>query len=92
MSEFALASGEDFSTYKDESDIFFEDPVKGLLANQKAQNASRLVLFEALLPAVEPTLLDLGFRHEAAFFNSHFHDDSRRRGQVLVWTRHNGVA
>jgi len=82
-----FSRGENPREYKDESDIFFEDPVNGLLSHPKALAASHLVMFEALVPTLEPTLAKLGYQREISFFNSHFHDDSRRQGQVVVWRR-----
>ncbi|KAI8605845.1 Alg9-like mannosyltransferase family-domain-containing protein [Dissophora ornata] len=84
----------DASTYKDESDIFYEDPVAFMkersskLANENSPDDSHLVLFEDLIRSWSdmPRWLETrGYRECARFFNSHFHDDSRRRGDVVVY-------
>ncbi|KAI7821568.1 Alg9-like mannosyltransferase family-domain-containing protein [Gamsiella multidivaricata] len=84
----------DSATYKDESDIFYEDPVAFMndRATRSAQKNllkdSHLVLFEDLLrswPDMPLWLESRGYHECARFFNSHFHDDRRRRGDVLVY-------
>ncbi|KAF9286137.1 glycosylphosphatidylinositol anchor biosynthesis [Mortierella alpina] len=82
------------AAYKDESDIFYEDPVAFMTERTKAQirdrgsKDSHLVFFEDLLRShaeMVPWLEGQGYQECARFFNSHFHDDSRRRGDVLVY-------
>ncbi|ODQ64611.1 hypothetical protein NADFUDRAFT_42918 [Nadsonia fulvescens var. elongata DSM 6958] len=46
---------------------------------------SHLVMFEAVLPQVEAYVTGLGYREEAKIFNSHFHDDPRRIGDVVIY-------
>ncbi|KAK3818018.1 MAG: Alg9-like mannosyltransferase family-domain-containing protein [Linnemannia elongata] len=84
----------DPTTYKDESDIFYEDPVAfmdNLLKNRSPTTKpkeSHLVFFEDLIntrPDMRVWLASQGYHECARFFNSHFHDDSRRRGDVLVY-------
>ncbi|KAK9762674.1 glycosylphosphatidylinositol anchor biosynthesis [Basidiobolus ranarum] len=75
--------------YKDESDVFYEDPL-GFLNTNFEPNGSRkwpshLVLFEALVEQIRPKLAAHGYHECARIFNSHFHDDSRRNGAVLVY-------
>ncbi|RKP23280.1 Alg9-like mannosyltransferase family-domain-containing protein [Syncephalis pseudoplumigaleata] len=49
---------------------------------------SHLLLFDALLPAVNETLGAHGYHECSRFFNSFFHDDERRIGDVLVYCTH----
>ncbi|KAG0064799.1 glycosylphosphatidylinositol anchor biosynthesis [Linnemannia elongata] len=86
--------GVDPTTYKDESDIFYEDPVAfmdNLFKNRSSTTnpkESHLVFFEDLInttPDMRVWLDSQGYHECARFFNSHFHDDSRRRGDVLVY-------
>lgn len=62
------------------------NPKKRMLEATTYQWPDRLIFFEAL----EPTLKDyfgVDGRYEECqrFFNSHVHDDSRRKGDVVVW-------
>ncbi|KAF9085481.1 glycosylphosphatidylinositol anchor biosynthesis [Mortierella sp. GBA35] len=82
----------DPAAYKDESDIFYEDPIAFMDTRSKDQSPSsqetHLVLFEDLVrttPEMLTWLESHGYHECARFFNSHFHDDSRRRGDVLVY-------
>ncbi|CAG8454931.1 2895_t:CDS:2 [Ambispora gerdemannii] len=50
---------------------------------------SHLVIFQALLKDLEPFIDKAQYRQCAKFFNSHFHDDWRRRGDVIVLCRDN---
>lgn len=72
-------------TTLDESDAFYHDPLTFL---QELKNrtwpTSHLVLFDNLNPILAPYLTDLGYTESKRFFNSHFHDDPRRRGDVIV--------
>ena len=81
------SSHEDHKTYQDESDIFYDNPVASLKAGIIPSDTSHLVLFEALLPQVREVLEELGYSPRASFFNTHFSDDSRREGHVLVWKK-----
>lgn len=45
---------------------------------------SHIVLFEALLPQVKEVLEDRGYRQEKRIWNSHWHEDERRRGDVII--------
>ncbi|KAF8976150.1 glycosylphosphatidylinositol anchor biosynthesis, partial [Entomortierella lignicola] len=82
------------ATYKDESDIFYEDPVSFMnertegLINHNRHKDTHLVFFEDLIRSwseMSPWLEKQGYHECTRFFNSHFHDDSRRRGDVLVY-------
>lgn len=72
--------------YNDEADVFYQDPIKFLQGNPGFL-APHIVFFEALKPSIEPILEVYGYTFEKRFFNSHFHEDERRRGDVLVYSR-----
>ena len=44
-----------------------------------------LVFFEALEPILIPILLDTNYSECWSGWNSYFHDDSRRKGNIVVW-------
>ncbi|KAI9818073.1 MAG: glycosylphosphatidylinositol anchor biosynthesis [Pycnora praestabilis] len=49
-----------------------------------------LVFFEQLKPVMQDLLLGSDYREQARLFNSDFHDDWRRTGDVVVWSlKHN---
>lgn len=90
------------SLYKDESDIFYEDPVKFIKTkfppisqiDVKAKGLypmswpSHLIFFGALQEQIDEALEGSEAYLECArFFNSHFHEDWRRRGDVVVYCR-----
>ncbi|KAI8621107.1 Alg9-like mannosyltransferase family-domain-containing protein [Chytriomyces sp. MP71] len=107
------------TTYQDESDVFYADPLSFIdtyflpiastpqpgirtrtdkLLPVPGQDSyliqqflwpSRVVVFAALLERVGQNYFQdlLGYRECARFFNSHFHDDSRRAGDVVVYCR-----
>lgn len=68
----------------DEADQFYADPLQFIKAHKEEQQATHLVLFDNLVPVIGEYLESQGYRECQRFFNSHFHDDSRRRGDVLV--------
>lgn len=80
------------AAYKDEADRFYNDPV--LFLRREIGIAGRrwpryIVGFEAVEAALEEftrtSLPGKVMQEKASFFNSHFHDDSRRTGRVVVW-------
>ncbi|KAG0360127.1 glycosylphosphatidylinositol anchor biosynthesis [Podila minutissima] len=88
----------DASKYEDESDIFYKNPEAFMISrsskvpesrNSKSTygDASHLLLFDVLVPTLKPWLTSNGYNECARFFNSHFHDDSRRRGDVVVYCK-----
>lgn len=111
-------SGQDASTYRDQSDFFYASPTDYLLARfppsvnlsfpsspfvpphssstTSSSNdlgwthewPSHLVVFDALLKqdggTVERLLKERGYREERRLWNSHWHEDERRRGDVVV--------
>jgi phosphatidylinositol glycan class B len=74
----------------DEADQFYLNPIKFLQQHQQDRiwPTSHLVLFENLLPQVQDYLKEQGYTECQRFFNSHFHDDARRRGDVVVLCHH----
>lgn len=64
----------------DEADLFYIDP-KAYLENLKDW-PSHLVMFEQL--HLNTYFETKGYRECNRFFNSHFHEDARRKGDVLV--------
>lgn len=83
---------QDTDDYMDEADIFYADPVD-FMSNKIHEWPERLILFESLLTiqgvsnpelSVSQILEAKGYHQCKRFFNSHFHDDHRRRGDVLV--------
>ncbi|ORY05367.1 hypothetical protein K493DRAFT_275165 [Basidiobolus meristosporus CBS 931.73] len=83
--------GVNMDKYKDESDLFYEDPAGFLDTNFEPHGPRKwpthLVFFEALRRSIHPKLESLGYQECARIFNSHFHDDSRRTGAVLVYCK-----
>ncbi|KAF9372880.1 hypothetical protein CPB97_000960 [Podila verticillata] len=87
----------DASRYEDESDIFYKDPEAFMISRSGKDPESRnrsmygdsshLLLFDTLVPTLKPWLTSNGYNECARFFNSHFHEDSRRRGDVVVYCK-----
>ncbi|KAI9259445.1 Alg9-like mannosyltransferase family-domain-containing protein [Phascolomyces articulosus] len=84
----------DEKDYVDEADRFYADPISFLekeIGQPDRLWPSHLVLFENLLEMedtkIEQLLTNDGYHECARFFNSHFHDDWRRQGDVLVYCR-----
>jgi len=85
-------------SYRDEADQFYDDTPSWLASHmaplstnkQGAEKSKRtwpeyLVFFEQLQPALKAHLGESAYRECWRGFNSHFHDDWRRKGDVLVW-------
>lgn len=70
----------------DEADQFYTDPA-GFLRDMERPWPAALLMFDSLLPSVQPLLDARGYHVCARFFNTHFHDDRRRRGDVLAFCR-----
>ncbi|KAI9276079.1 Alg9-like mannosyltransferase family-domain-containing protein [Sporodiniella umbellata] len=70
----------------DEADLFYQDPALFLKlnTNDRIWPTSHLVLFDNLLSKLDQELQKLGYKECQRFFNSHFHDDSRRKGDVVI--------
>ncbi|CAO0799928.1 unnamed protein product [Mucor circinelloides] len=71
----------------DEADQFYADPTEFLRSHQQDRiwPTTHLLLFDNLIPEIRDYLNDQGYRECRRFFNSHFHDDRRRRGDVVVF-------
>jgi phosphatidylinositol glycan class B len=79
-------SGEERETYLDEADIFYENPtswMEGNLGQGKRSWPEFLVFFEQLEEAMREALSPRGYRECGRFFNTQWHDDGRRRGDVV---------
>lgn len=74
-------------SYQDEADRFYMDPSQFLEQEQpeRIYQSKHLVLFDSLVPRISGYLESHGFKECQRFFNSHFHDDARRRGDVVVY-------
>ncbi len=83
------------ANYRDEADRFFDDPVgflKREVGNKHRPWPRYIVAFEGvtdlenvLREYIEDIMGGWTLKRNNEFFNSHWHDDSRRRGKVLVW-------
>lgn len=72
------------ATVLDESDEFYRNPIEYLNSQENIWPTSHLILFESLIPKLNLYLNQLGYVECKRFFNSHFHPDPRRRGDVVV--------
>jgi phosphatidylinositol glycan class B len=96
----AVIAGNSFSTdrqsmlyhdedglYFDEADQFYWDPLAFLQAHIPSDRdwPSHIIFFDNLRPTIDE-FFD-GYEEVARFFNSHFHDDWRRRGDVVVYAQ-----
>ena len=89
----------DRDLYEDEADLFYRTKVGWLRENLREGEGEgdsddgrkswpeHLVLFEQLRPSIEGEMRAKGYRECWRGFNSHWHDDARRMGDVLVWCR-----
>ena len=85
--------------YLDEADRFYMNPsayMQTHLVEPSAPNAVRgfhrlwpqyLMFFEQLEPTLRKHASDKGYRECWRGFNTHWHDDWRRKGYVVVWCR-----
>lgn len=87
-------NGQDLSTYKDESDYFYDDPYT-FIENRFSSTQSwpsHIALFECLLNISGPgrhrnissLLVKQGYIVQYSWRNSLFHLDHRRRGRILL--------
>ena len=81
------------TTYMDEADVFYEAPASWL-ANKMGDGSPNLrawpeylVFFEQLEESVSSILSGVGYAECWRALNTHWHDDSRRHGDVIVWRR-----
>ncbi|CEP11954.1 hypothetical protein [Parasitella parasitica] len=70
----------------DEADQFYANPTEFLKTHQKDRlwPTTHLLLFDNLIPKIREYLDKEGYKECQRFFNSHFHDDERRRGDVVL--------
>jgi GPI mannosyltransferase 3 len=88
------------ANYLDEADQFYDDPESWLAENmadlngfqpkkkgaiQRRQWPENIVFFEQLEPAIKRSLGRTRYHECWRTFNSHWHDDWRRKGDVIVW-------
>jgi phosphatidylinositol glycan class B len=76
--------------YLDEADRFYADPAAWVGSEMGAglrKWPQRVAMFEQLVPAVGGVLRQRGYDECWRGFNSHWHDDWRRRGDILVWCK-----
>jgi GPI mannosyltransferase 3 len=86
--------------YLDEADQFFANPKRWMREHMADPISSQLdpaqgqrpwpeqvIFFEQLLPEIESHLKGSAFRECWRGFNTHWHDDWRRKGDVIVWCR-----
>lgn len=94
-------TAEEQETYRDQADRFYDNPLEFVQTefpesvSESAREArtalfhpSHLAIFESLekkSPEVIEHLVELGYTRGKTFFNSHFHDDWRRQGDVVVY-------
>ena len=79
--------------YMDEADVFYHDQVAFINKTFKSTEEdsgrrdwpSHIIAFDALTNTVEPVFQEHGYRQCKRYFNSHWHEDKRRRGDVVVW-------
>lgn len=72
--------------YLDEADRFYRDPVR-FLKTHPYFLPHTIVIFDSLRPVIEELLDEKEYKEVARFFNSHYHPDWRRRGDLVVLSR-----
>lgn len=86
-------------TYMDEADVFYDNPQAWLKSNMGSHEShlrpwpEYLVFFEQLEETLSQYLRNVDTeKYEEAWrgFNTHWHDDRRRHGDVVVWRKSNG--
>lgn len=95
-------SSKEVESYMDESDIFYDNPEKFLYQNlppvfnkglrspgkeYKYEWPTHLVVFQDLEPFISNYLKDSPYVECERFFNTYFHWDDRRRGDVIVYCK-----
>ncbi|ODV90519.1 glycosyltransferase family 22 protein [Tortispora caseinolytica NRRL Y-17796] len=84
---------EDRSTYRDEADKFYDNTelfVKTQITKSGTNGTHAwpeyLVFFEQMLPLMQQYCnTTLHYEEHRRFFNTYFHDDHRRSGDIIVW-------
>lgn len=77
-----MGTHDNMKSYRDELDRFFDDPAK-FLENMKRPWPSHLVVFQPIVSTVQAELPQ--YTECQRFFNSHFHWDPRRNGDIVVF-------
>jgi GPI mannosyltransferase 3 len=85
------------ASYLDEADHFYADPqrwivenmasLRGMKAGSRRPWPEKLVFFEQLESTMKGVLGTAAYKECWRGFNSHWHDDWRRRGDVVVWCK-----
>lgn len=79
-----LGTIENIKAYRDELDQFFDNPVE-FLKNFKRAWPSHLVVFEPMVETIQNELP--GYKECHRLFNSYFHWDLRRSGDIVVFCK-----
>jgi hypothetical protein len=78
------------SGFIDDADRFYMDPLGYIRQHDLLRNKSHVFLYEALLvkwPEIDYVLQRYYGLHQAKrFFSSHWHPDSRRAGDLIVYS------
>lgn len=80
----------DLAAYRDQSDLFYAQPIPFLASILSARpTTTHVVLFEALLgtSGMRELLQSHGLAECWRHFNTHWHPDPRRAGDILVYCR-----
>ncbi|KAK9456932.1 Alg9-like mannosyltransferase family-domain-containing protein [Dipodascopsis uninucleata] len=92
------SSASELATYRDEADQFYDDPhnflktyfpplnIPNSFGSDKFQWPSHLILFGAHENIIKDFVGSF-YTEEARFFNTHVHEDSRRKGDIIVLKR-----
>ncbi|KAK6199979.1 GPI mannosyltransferase 3 [Scheffersomyces amazonensis] len=94
------ATLEDIRAYRDESDQFYDDRLQFLhdnfptdqrnrIGESKYEWPSRLIVFEPEEEFMNDFLKPYSYHQCKRFFNSYFHWDDRRKGDIIVYCRDN---
>ncbi|KAF3987709.1 hypothetical protein FT663_03708 [Candidozyma haemuli var. vulneris] len=91
-----LANGnlENVRSYRDESDRFFDNPeqfLKDTIGTPQRPWPSHLVIFQHMEDVVSTFLQDTSYKECARFFNSYFHWDPRRWGDIIVYCQNESL-
>ncbi|KAI5950339.1 GPI10 [Candida jiufengensis] len=79
---------EELKNYRDESDVFYDDIDQGILNIMNQQNLpTYIVIFQGLENLMDQQ--DKYYQKEKRFFNSYFHWDDRRKGDVILYKKIN---
>jgi phosphatidylinositol glycan class B len=73
-------------SYKTEQDLFYENPQLFMTENMRKINSTIIIFFENLLDdhSFSEYFSKSGFKVIQTFWNSHFIDDDRKKGNILI--------